>query len=180
MVSAGVLAEKIRSTGFKCISCGSCCRSDAEDPGHVMVSSDEVRAIMAATGLSWGEIAVPYPEMIEDGHGGRYTLGWCVRRAGDICRFLVQGRCSIYASRPWICRTYPFMLDGEDLIVSACNGLGKRVTSSDALQIAENLLRRKTAEGEEARRVRKVLLKNPLPAGSFVVVDSEGMKVFDG
>jgi len=180
MISPVILAARIRKIGFSCTSCGSCCRGDETDPGHVMVSCDEVRAIMAATGLSWDGAAQPYPEVLGDRAGGRYTLGWCVRQEGGTCRFLRQGRCGVYAARPWICRTYPFMLDGDDLVVSACEGLGRPVSCEAALQIAHDLVLRRTAEEGEAARVRRVLATTPRPAGSFIVIDSEGMKVVDG
>jgi hypothetical protein len=180
MISPDVLAARIRKIGFSCTACGTCCRTDATDPGYVMVSCGEVRAIMAATGLPWDRIVEPYPEALDDGDGRRYTLGWCVRRDGTACRFLEAGRCSVYADRPWICRTYPFMLDGDELTVSACEGLGRPVSFAAALQIAHDLILRRAAEEEDAARIKTVLATAPRPAGPFIVIDSEGMKVTDG
>jgi Fe-S-cluster containining protein len=145
-----------------------------------MVSADEIRAIIEATGLSWEAIAEPYPEVIKDTCGRRYTLGWCLVRNHEGCRFHALGKCMIYTSRPWICRTYPFMLDGDELVIFECKSIGQSISSGESWQIAQDLLSRKKAEDEEAERVRKILLHNPLPAGSFIVVDSEGMKVIDG
>lgn len=176
MISQKALAKKIQSIGFSCTLCGSCCRCSEIDTGLVMVSADEVRALMSLTGLSWDEVAFPYPELIDDGRGGRYTLGWCVRYDRGACRFLVKGRCAVYKARPWICRTYPFMLDSDRLLVSECGGLGQVITGSDALRIAQDLIARKKAEDEEAERMQRVLRENPLPAGSSVVIDSEGVK----
>lgn len=180
MISPDDLAEQIRSTGFSCTGCGNCCRCSDADPGHVMVTCDEIRAIMALTGLSWGAVAAPYPESIPAGNGSRYTLGWCLQRDGDACRFLADGRCSIYASRPWICRTYPFMLDHDRLAVSECNGVGLQIAPGVARQTARDLILRQKAEIEDELQIRHILRKNLIPGGSFVVVDSEGMKVIDG
>jgi len=172
------LARKIRSTGFACTGCGSCCQRTEEDSGLVMVSCAEIRTIMAATGLSWEDVAVPYPELACDGKGGLFALGWCLRQEGDFCRFLSGKRCTIYANRPWICRTYPFMLDGERLVVSACEGLGRPLEEEAAHTIADDLRSRQTAEESEALLIRKVIATNPVPAGA--IVDSEGVKVIHG
>jgi Fe-S-cluster containining protein len=42
---------------------------------------------------------------VEEGDGRRH------------CTFLVQGRCSVYASRPHGCRTYPFVLDERERLI---------------------------------------------------------------
>lgn len=46
--------------------------------------------------------------------------------------------------------------------------------------MANDLILRKKAEEDEAEQIKKVLLHKPLPAGSFVVIDSEGVKEFNG
>lgn len=180
MTSPDALAGKVRSVGFACNGCGSCCGRTEEDSGLVMVTCAEVRAIMAATGLAWEEIAAPYPMMVDDGMGGAFALGWCLCHNGDTCRFLSAGRCIIYESRPWICRTYPFMLDGDHLLVSACEGLGCLMDEEAAEGIAADLRCRQAAEENEALGVREILARNPVPGGPGIVVDSEGVKVYHG
>lgn len=174
------LADQIQAIGFSCNGCSTCCRRSGADSGLVMVTCKEVRAIMAATGLPWEEVAVPYPEVIDQSNGVSYTLGWCLRQEEGICRFLANNRCMIYKSRPWICRTYPFMLDGEELMVSACDGVGGPVSREGALSIAGDLLKRRAAEDEDAILVRRVLADSRLPGGNLVVIDAEGVKVVHG
>ena len=180
MNSPDALAGQVRSVGFACTGCSTCCQRSGTDSGLVMVTCGEIRAIMDATGLPWEEIAMPYPETVDTGNGGRFALGWCLRHEGEACRFLSDGRCTIYGSRPWICRTFPFMLDGETLVVSECEGTRRPVSKKEARAIASDLISRRSAEEEEALLVRDVLAKNPVPGNSRIVVDSEGVKVIHG
>ena len=180
MISIKSLTEKITSIGFECRRCGTCCRCVSPDSNLVMVSPGEVRAIIASTGLAWDRIAEPYPATTNDRSGARFTLGWCLRRENDRCRFLDEITCTIYNSRPWICRTYPFMLDEDMLVVSSCEGLGQPLPEQEAGIIATTLLQRQSAEKEEERRVRQVIRQASLPAGAFVVIDSDGVRVIDG
>ncbi|NLA39076.1 MAG: YkgJ family cysteine cluster protein [Methanomicrobiales archaeon] len=174
------IADRITSIGFRCRGCGDCCRCVAKDSNLVIVSPAEVRAIMAATGMTWDEIAGPYPDFIDAEGGGEYTLAWCIRRTADACIFLSDGRCSIYAHRPWICRTYPFMLLDDDLLVSECPGLGSPISTDAANGIATGLCRRQAAEEAEEAGVRAACRRAWIPPGGRVVIDSEGMKVLDG
>ncbi len=180
MNNTSELAERIRSAGFACTSCGACCQCSGGDDWVVHLTPPEIRSIMALTGLGWDEVAVPYPETLEGGPGTRYTLGWSLKMTNGRCRFLVNGRCAVYDARPWICRTYPFMLDAERLVISECGGTGSPLPESAALQIARDLIARQSAEEEEGRRIRKILQEEPIPKGRFCVIDSEGVKVCNG
>ena len=150
-------------------SCGGRLKPRDREPGRV-------RAIMAATGMAW-EIAEPYPDFIGSENGGKYTFAWCIRRTADACIFLQDGRCSVYAHRPWICRTYPFMLLDDVLQVSECPGLGMPLTADVAHDVATELCKRQAAEAVEETGVRKVYQRARIPPGRRVVIDSEGMKV---
>ncbi len=174
------LAERITSIGFRCTGCSECCRRVADDSNLVIVSPPEIRAIMAATGMTWDETAEPYPEFIDGGDGARYTFAWCIRRRGNTCIFLVDGRCTIYAHRPWICRTYPFMLDGDALLVSECRGLGAPIPEEEARDMARALAERSRAEAVEEAGIRRRFAEAAVPKGRRAVFDSEGMKVLDG
>jgi Fe-S-cluster containining protein len=90
------------------------------------------------------------------------------------CRFHDGEGCSVYEARPWICRTYPFMLDGDRLVVSECPGLGRPISGDDARALAADLLARLAAEEDEARRVRAVVAAAELPGDGTVVLDAEG------
>jgi Fe-S-cluster containining protein len=174
------VANRVGSFGFHCRECGACCRRVAEDSNLVLVSPAEVRAIMAATGMTWDEVAEPYPDFIDAGNGGEYTFAWCIRRTADACIFLRDGRCSVYAHRPWICRTYPFMLVDDDLLVSECSGLGKPLSPGDAHDAAADLCRRQAAEAAEEAGLRAVYREATVPPGKRAVIDSEGVKVLNG
>jgi Fe-S-cluster containining protein len=75
-----------------------------------------------------------------------------MRKIGGRCMFLQGAGCSIYESRPLICRFYPFCLrraeDGEFRIGfdSACSGIGKGPVRDE--EFFRNLL--KLAERELA------------------------------
>jgi Fe-S-cluster containining protein len=180
MLGVDDVANRVGSFGFHCRECGACCRRVAEDSNLVLVSPAEVRAIMAATGMAWDEVAGPYPDFIDAGNGGEYTFAWCIRRTADACIFLRDGRCSVYAHRPWICRTYPFMLVDDDLLVSECPGLGTSLSPSDAHDVAADLCRRQAAEAAEEACLRAVYREATVPPGKRAVIDSEGVKVLNG
>ena len=177
MLGIDDVASRVESVGFRCQGCGACCRRVAEDSNLVLVSPAEVRTIMAATSMTWDEIAEPYPDFINAGNGGEYTLAWCIRRTTEACIFLRDGRCSIYAHRPWICRTYPFMLADDDLLASECPGLGTPLSPRDAHDAAAELCRRQAAEATEEAGLRAVYRKATVPPGRRAVIDSEGVKV---
>lgn len=180
MLGVDDVAGRVESVGFRCRECGACCRRIAEDSNLVIVSPAEVRAIMAATDMAWDEIAEPYPDFIDAGNGGEYTLAWCIRRTSDACIFFSNGRCSIYAHRPWICRTYPFMLVDDDLLVSECPGIGAPISPRDAQALGADLCRRQAAEAAEEAGLRAVYESSSVPPGARAVIDSEGVKVVHG
>ena len=177
------IRSRILEQDFTCIRCGACCREIEPGSNLVMVSPAEVRNIMRVTSLPFDEVVEPYPDTIKEGNR-EYTLGWAIRREGDHCRFLVDGMCSIYLMRPWICRTYPFMLDNEVLVVSPCNGIGSGEKEPDKMirtdQIRSDLHERQRAEREEESQVAKILAREKIPVGRLVVVDSEGMRIIHG
>ncbi|WP_214084292.1 YkgJ family cysteine cluster protein [Methanoculleus sp.] len=177
MLEVDDVASRVGSFGFRCRECGACCRRVAEDSNLVIVSPAEVRAIMAATGMAWDEVVEPYPDFISAGNGGEYTLAWCIRRTADACIFLRDGRCTVYAHRPWICRTYPFMLVDDDLLVSECPGLGTLLSPRGAHDAAADLYRRQAAEAAEEAGIRAVYRRATVPPGKRAVIDSEGVKV---
>lgn len=191
------VADAIQSIGFECTNCGACCRGDTDD--HVAtVFPDEVRRLQSP-GESWRDVARPLPFGLDpDGVGT--TLEWAIQTAscGD-CRFLDERdgktRCTRYADRPSICRTYPFTLSdspeappqGEavdaagPVIAHECEGLGRAIDRADALDLARELLDRATTSIEEAAAVRAHLNQaDPSTVESTTVIDSEGVKRADG
>jgi len=115
------LAAKLMEIGFSCTRCGDCCRAGSGDDNLVMVTPREIRAISGFCGLQAADIAEPYPESVELTCGRSVTFGRVLRRrpCGD-CRFFSGSSCLAYPVRPSICRTYPFMLDGDELRVFPC------------------------------------------------------------
>jgi len=170
------IAGIVQSIGFQCLRCGACCSPVEADSNLVMVTPAEIRQIMDFTGLSWEEVAEPYPDKIDDGNNHSFTLGWCIRRKNGECRFLDNTACSIYETRPWICMTYPFVLSDDNVQTFPCPGLGREISRGDAVVIAKNLIDRKTAECADEENIRSVLEKGAIPSDLFVVIDCEGMK----
>ncbi len=177
------LEEEIKKTGFICRRCGRCCAGGPEDGNEVMVSPDEIRAIIGVTGLAWHEIADPYPEFIDDPSGASYTLAWCLRRTDRGCTFLGDDhRCTIYEHRPAICRTYPFMLQDGRLCISECPGLGgdEEAGDEEAQILAGDLLARSAMEEAEIEKTSAVFDEAHLAKGDRCVIDSEGVTFLHG
>ncbi|MBT8506998.1 hypothetical protein AZH53_00960 [Methanomicrobiaceae archaeon CYW5] len=176
------LGDEIKRTGFVCRRCGRCCAGGPEDGNEVMVSPDEIRAIMAATGLGWDAVAEPYPEFIDDPSGAKYSLAWCLKRTERGCIFFGEDRrCTIYAHRPSLCRTYPFMLMDGRLCISECPGLGDGKTNGEeAATIAEDLVQRSAMEEKEFEKTSEVFNDVHLARGDRCVIDSEGVTFLNG
>ncbi|MCX6694160.1 MAG: YkgJ family cysteine cluster protein [Methanomicrobiales archaeon] len=173
------VARDLLERGFSCTRCGACCEGSGDAAPVVLLSPGEIREIMSATGRIWDEVAEPYNEFIPTREGGRFTLAWCLRRQSDRCIFY-QGGCTIYPVRPWICRTYPFVLEDGTLQTSTCPGVGLSLTSTKAAEIAVDLFARALSESCEEVGVRRVLSVAKLGPGLCAVIDSEGVKVLDG
>lgn len=186
------LIAALKETGFSCGMCGECCRMNTADSNLIIMSAPEVREIMAATGLSWDEVAEPYPDLLEE-DGVSYTFDWCIRRHPEGSRSCVfQGadnRCTIYEHRPWICRTYPLMLADDieggrtvtNLIKSECLCYGNKITDEEAEIQADDLISRKMNEDTEFMKIKSVYTKISLQkireSGiKRCVIDSEGVK----
>lgn len=176
-----LLTDRIFRLGFSCRRCTACCSAVEKDSNLVLVSAPEVRVIQEATAMAWEDVCEPYPEMIDDAAGCRYTLAWALRRTGGHCVFLTNdGLCAIYEHRPWICRTYPFMLDREELVAFTCPGICDPCTKEEAATLADELIQRRDFEEEDAMQVQENLETATLPPAGTVVVDSEGVKIING
>ncbi len=175
MTEFDALARRIAEIGFACTGCGDCCAGLGEDGTLVMVGRAEGRRVAEAAGLPFREAVVPFPGEIEV-RGRTCRLGWALARDGaGACRFHTARGCAVYDARPWICRTYPFMLDGNRLVASECPGLGAAISEADARALAADLLARREAEEAEAAGVRSVLATAAIPDVGMVVIDAEGV-----
>jgi len=169
------LTARIREIGFSCTRCGECCRQGAGDDNLVMVSPAEIRRISSLCHLRAEECAEPYPERVKLCDGTEVTFGWAVRRISGDCMFYREGSCQVYAERPWICRTYPFMLDGEDLLTSPCPGLGRPIGREEARALARALRERRAAEEQEGEKIRRAISIGIPRENGCLVVDGEGV-----
>ncbi|MFP4187938.1 MAG: YkgJ family cysteine cluster protein [Halobacteria archaeon] len=191
-LDVGALADAIESVGFECTDCGDCCTS-GDGPLAVTVFPDERRELADATETSPGEVTEPSP------FGDDETFEWTVRRdaCGD-CFFHEGDACSVYESRPTVCRTYPFAVRFEDvgddgfgadetveldgnatLIVGDCEGTGSDITRDEALELAREVKRRAVKEEREARAVVEAYEPVDPPDDGVVVHDSEGAHVVE-
>ena len=165
------LEKCIHEAGFTCRLCGECCSGKNNE---VMVSPDEIDLLCKASGLCQDQITEPYPEWIQE-DGTTLTFGRVLRRGEDgNCMFLKNNRCAVYANRPHICRTYPFMLDGEELLVFACSGCTTGEETPETEQIAKDLLTRKEAEDKEFLLTKEQYQKHSMVLGSTIIFDSRG------
>lgn len=146
------LAHEIRDIGFECRRCCECCMGRDE---HVAVFPFEVRALVDITGLGWLDVAAPPESEDIDAEGNTHSFEWVLRRANGNCRFLGGGCdvCTVYCTRPLLCRTYPFFIDRERLQVSECSGLGSPISVEKSLELAGLLKLRRITEIEETARL---------------------------
>jgi Fe-S-cluster containining protein len=177
------LAARISELGFRCQECGECCQGE---DNSVVVFPEEIRRIMTAAGLLWLEVVEPPAEGEWDKDGCFHTLEWRLVKKGALegasfgasCRFYQNGRCSIYSCRPMLCRTYPFYLDNGELMHSECRGLGCKIESEEADDLAELLVKRYLLEIQEAihllERYRDFERGEAKEGGGCIVHDSEG------
>lgn len=169
------LAARIRELGFRCQKCGECCQGE---DNSVVVFPEEARRIQTATGLEWLEVVGPPEEGEWDKDGCFHTLEWRLRKEGESCRFYQNGRCFVYHCRPMLCRTYPFYLDNGKLMLSECRGLGYRMESDEANELAEQLVKRYLFEIREAiallERYHDFERGEAKEGGDCIVHDSEG------
>jgi uncharacterized protein len=171
------LTDRIRGIGFSCMRCGACCRGTDNDENLVMVMPGEIELLAAGTGQPADHFTEPYPESLSTEAGGSLTFERCLSRTPAGCVFFSESICTAYQYRPWICRTYPFMLDGGELAAFPCEGLGGEMTRESARDLALLLIRRKDAEQAEEEAVARVLSSVRIPEGRRVVVDGRGIRV---
>jgi uncharacterized protein len=161
---------------FKCAGCAKCCRGAFGD-NTVTVFPREIRRLMAATGREWLDIVEPEEEGgDEDDYGNRHAFEWALRKKPDgDCMFLEGGRCTVYASRPCVCRTYPFYLEEGRVGHGECEGLGCD-QGQDSHAMAQEMIARSVLELEESLALLERLdLKAGRGARGLIVVhDSEG------
>jgi len=179
-ISPRSIEGQVSAAGFRCRHCAKCCSGRFGD-NTVTIFPSEIRAIMAVSGSGWFDVARPHESGDVDACGVIHTFEWVLRKKenGD-CAFLGGGRCAIYDLRPLICRTYPMRLEGEELELYECDGLGTGATDN-APDLACTLVKRQIAETAEMISLLEKL--DAMPEGApasgrlYAVHDGEGTRM---
>ncbi len=87
---------------FSCTRCSLCCRFDS---GFVWLSRADLSVLAAHFGVSVEETVARYCRTVDIGGFRQLSLR---EQENKDCVFWLDGACSVYASRPLQCRTYPF------------------------------------------------------------------------
>lgn len=173
LIDVSLLADEIRSIGFKCKRCAQCCMEEYGD-NTVSIFPSEIGRICQKTELELKDIVIPTPSDDRDSKGNIHTFEWVLRKNSN-CIFLTGGFCKIYESRPHICKTYPFYLLERHLMVSDCSGIGADISNTESLELAKLLKERYIIEIKEAiALLDKFNGFNPGGSGNVCVHDSEG------
>jgi Fe-S-cluster containining protein len=116
-----VKIEYPKKLSFRCNRCGTCCGDTSQRTRQVLLLKSEAEDIAAFTGKAIAGFAE------ETKREKTYTYE--MKKNQGKCLFLTEKKCSIYESRPLICRFYPFMLetknDGTHVFAatSECSGI---------------------------------------------------------
>ncbi|MEI6388984.1 MAG: YkgJ family cysteine cluster protein [Spirochaetota bacterium] len=87
---------------FSCARCSSCCTGE---PGHVFLSSSDLRRLSAVFGLPEQAFFERYCRLIDLGDCHAVSL---TERSDNACEFWGDEGCTVYEARPVQCSTYPF------------------------------------------------------------------------
>jgi len=125
-----------------CMNCGRCCTSYG-----VCVTPSDIERIIKASGSDPVDFLMIIPEppqrerkepcVLIDNVRSLVVLRWSKKRD---CVFHGKDGCTIYPSRPMLCRTYPFSLDGKalkDMKSRACPCLWRPNESDTNVYLAD-------------------------------------------
>lgn len=93
-----------RFDGTMCKACrGHCCRGAA---GYIWINRDDLKRMASAKNMAVPPFCMQYVRQVQ----GRLSLRERIINGEHLCCFFdpVDGRCTIYQSRPEQCRTFPF------------------------------------------------------------------------
>ena len=113
-----------RNVRFKCLRCALCCGDARNRVRSILLLRIEAESISWKTSKSLDDFA----EIVE----GFEPYVYCIKKTNEgKCVFLKDNSCSIYETRPLICRFYPFQLKNirtERYVfeyTTECPGIGK-------------------------------------------------------
>jgi len=142
-----------RDARYRCIKCGICCGDTKEKVRQILLLYTEAKRIAEVT-------SKPIDEFAEE-IAGHEPYVYEMRKTAEErkCVFLKKERCAIYASRPLICRFYPFELrvnengKHEFLYTTECPGIGrgKRLTENHF----RRLFRQLKIQNARRKRIKK-------------------------
>jgi Fe-S-cluster containining protein len=107
---------------FECQGDGKCCVTRGRY-GYVYLSFNDRLRLAAHFHISLTEFTTKYVRKIDGFYELKYT--------DKDCPFLEDNKCTVYASRPWQCRTWPFWPENMDSdvwmneVVPSCPGVGR-------------------------------------------------------
>jgi len=110
---------------FSCTRCSRCCR---HTPGYVFLSARDLARIARATGVDGAEARRRFCRTGRIGAFNRVSLK---EKANLDCILWEHGGCSVYASRPLQCRSFPFWSANLasratwDEQAASCPGIGR-------------------------------------------------------
>jgi len=118
---------------FECQGDGKCCMTRGRY-GHVYLSFNDRRRLARHLNISLTEFTTVYTEKID----GLYELKY----ENKDCLFLENNKCSVYACRPWQCRTWPFWPENMNSdvwrreVAPSCPGIGRgKLYSAEEIDI---------------------------------------------
>jgi Fe-S-cluster containining protein len=127
---------------FECIKCGLCCRDTEHHRRKVFLTPRDVENIVSLTHKSPREFC-------RATHAAPRPFSRVIKKTSGSCPFLDENSmCTIYDSRPLICRCYPFIVDyeGTDLVAFTtssreCPGLrrGRRLPEEFFEKLAQEV-----------------------------------------
>jgi len=115
--------EYPEEVSFRCEKCALCCGDTEEKTRQIFLLKSEVKRISEETLKELNEFAE------ETGRGDSFV--YRMKKREGKCVFLEDNLCSIYPTRPIICRFYPFKLEnlGKNRYTFSytdeCPGVGK-------------------------------------------------------
>ena len=107
---------------FECQGDGKCCVTRGRY-GYVYLSFNDRLRLAAHFHISLTEFTTKYVRKIDGFYELKYT--------DKDCPFLEDNKCTVYASRPWQCRTWPFWPENMNSdvwmneVVPSCPGVGR-------------------------------------------------------